>query len=161
MAFSQAFFYAAGLHILFWFIVPTAPFFYDYYCTSTHSTLFVLLMLLLAICFLAYFKDLLFGLPLFSGSGFLSSSFFFFFLGGGGGGGLFEEFLLLLFMFLLLPQYQSLHFCFFLEILLEACCDLVEPVMGHSPLLWTATSLSYVNFIYVWTHYRAYCCLCF
>ena len=26
-------------------------------------------------------------------------------------------------------------------------CDLVEPVMGHSPLLWTATSLSYINFI--------------
>ena len=102
-----------------------------------------------------YFKDLLFGLPLFSGSGFLSS------WGGGGGGGLFEEFLLLLFMDLLLPQDQSLCFCFFLELLLEACCDLVEPVTGHSPLLWTATSLSYVNFIYVWTHYRAYCCLCF
>ena len=50
-----------------------------------------------------YFKDFLFSLPLFSGSGFLSSSFFgvvgwggcVCVVGGGVGGGLFEEFLLL------------------------------------------------------------------
>ena len=32
--------------------------------------------------------------------------------------------------------------------MLEACCDLVKPVKGHSPLLWTATSLSYIKFLH-------------
>ena len=67
----------------------------------------------------------------------------------------FEEFLLLSFMDLLLPIFVCV--CLSSRILLlEACCDLVEPVMGHSSLLWTVTSLSYVDFL----HFRISLCLC-
>ena len=44
-------------------------------------------------------------------------------------------------------------FVFILGPIAGGLCDLVEPVMGHSPLLWTATLLSYIKFLSVsYTH---------
>ena len=45
---------------------------------------------------------------------------------------------------------KPFHVCtYFRTYRWRPCCDLVEPVMAHSPLLWTATSLSYIKFLYL------------